>query len=91
VGKYYVRLQNQFKRDLKTCVKRGYNMSLLNEIIAKLEYGIPLDSATNRPHPLSGYDPPAIECHIKADWLLVYGYIDNKLVFIRTGTHSDLF
>ena len=28
MSKYDVRQQNQFKRDLKTCVKRGYNMSL---------------------------------------------------------------
>jgi mRNA interferase YafQ len=91
VGKYIVKLQNKFKRDLKTCLKRGYDMSLLDDVAAKLEYGIPLDQATNRPHPLTGYKPAAMECHIKADWLLVYGYIDNELVFIRTGTHSDLF
>jgi len=91
VDKYNVKLQNQFKRDLKTCIKRGYNMSLLNEVIAKLEYGIPLDPAANRPHPLIGYNPAIIECHVKADWLLLYRYVDNKLIFIRTGTHSDLF
>ena len=33
------------------------------------------------------------ECHLKPDWLLVYKYIDDKLVLLlfATGTHSDLF
>jgi mRNA interferase YafQ len=33
------------------------------------------------------------ECHIEPDWLLVY-HIEpaaKKVVFHRTGTHSDLF
>ncbi|GBU23048.1 hypothetical protein R80B4_02962 [Fibrobacteres bacterium R8-0-B4] len=91
MGKYDVKLQNQFKRDLKTCAKRGYDMSLLKEVMERLESGIPLDPMTNRPHPLSGHNPAVMECHIKADWLLLYRYVDNKLIFIRTGTHSDLF
>ena len=35
------------------------------------------------------------ECHIKPDWLLIYGKEDNAelhiLNLVRTGTHSDLF
>ena len=33
------------------------------------------------------------ECHIEADWLLIYQVIDNVLILrlVRTGTHSDLF
>ena len=35
------------------------------------------------------------ECHIKPDWLLIYGKEDNGelhiLNLVRTGTHSDLF
>ena len=33
------------------------------------------------------------ECHIKPDWLLVYKYIEDNLVllFIGTGSHSELF
>jgi mRNA interferase YafQ len=89
--KYTVRVQNQFKRDLKTCFKRRYNMLLLKEVMVKLENGIPLDPVANRPHPLGGTNPVIMECHIKADWLLEYCYFDNELIFVRTGTHSDLF
>jgi len=31
------------------------------------------------------------ECHIESDWLLIYKLIDEKIVFERMGTHSDLF
>ncbi|MBR4135761.1 MAG: type II toxin-antitoxin system YafQ family toxin [Bacteroidales bacterium] len=33
------------------------------------------------------------ECHIQADWLLIYRIIDRKclLYLLNTGTHADLF
>jgi mRNA interferase YafQ len=31
------------------------------------------------------------ECHIKPDWLLIYKKLDNQLVLVRTGSHSELF
>ncbi|MDY6862795.1 MAG: type II toxin-antitoxin system YafQ family toxin [Thermodesulfobacteriota bacterium] len=31
------------------------------------------------------------ECHIEPDWLLVYKITGSKIIFERTGTHSDLF
>jgi mRNA interferase YafQ len=31
------------------------------------------------------------ECHIDADWLLVYRVTRSRIVFHRTGTHRDLF
>lgn len=88
---YNVYKQNQFKRDLKTCLKRGYDMSLLMDIMTKLENKEPLDPILNRPHRLSGTNPAITECHIKGDWLLEYRVSGNDLIFIRTGTHSDLF
>ncbi|MGQ0654103.1 MAG: type II toxin-antitoxin system RelE/ParE family toxin [Betaproteobacteria bacterium] len=31
------------------------------------------------------------ECHIDADWLLIYRVTADRTVFHRTGTHRDLF
>lgn len=31
------------------------------------------------------------ECHIDNDWLLIYRIEDDRLILVRTGTHSDLF
>ena len=46
-----------------------------------------------RPHKLSGKYKGKWECHIESDWLLVWDQNDTELtlLFIDTGTHSDLF
>jgi len=31
------------------------------------------------------------ECHIGGDFLLIYRQDGNKIVFVRAGTHSELF
>lgn len=46
-----------------------------------------------RDHALSGNWAGYRELHIEPDWLLIYKIIpkQNTVIFIRTGTHSDLF
>ena len=46
-----------------------------------------------RPHMLSGNWSGHWECHIRADWLLIYKLSDRVMVLtlVRTGTHGDLF
>lgn len=85
-------LSNQFKKDLKTAKKRGYNLDLLDEVVTKLSNSQPLE-AKNRDHELSGIYKGFRECHIQPDWLLVYRINNNDLILFlsRTGTHSDLF
>jgi len=72
--------------------KRNLEMSLLDEIIAKLAQGIPLPES-NRDHELTGNYAGHRECHIQPDWLLIYRIENDVLVLAltRTGTHSDLF
>lgn len=31
------------------------------------------------------------ECHIEADWLLIYKPESERVIFERTGSHADLF
>jgi mRNA interferase YafQ len=67
-------------------------MGLLAKIIRKLADGEPLP-AENRDHQLKGRMSKYRECHISGNWLLVYRYIEDKLVLSLhgVGTHSDLF
>ena len=48
-----------------------------------------------RDHPLGGDWGGHRECHIGGDFLLAYKLDDNakhaSVVFVRTGTHADLF
>jgi mRNA interferase YafQ len=46
---------------------------------------------TNAGHPLKGEYSDCRECHIEPDWLLIYLIKETSIIFIRTGTHADLF
>ena len=83
---------NRFKKDLKIAIRRGYNISLLEEVVNKLAMGEILEKKY-RDHELSGDFKGLRECHITPDWLLVYQIVDSELVLYlsRTGTQSDLF
>lgn len=83
-------LSSQFKRDLKLCGKRGYDISRLTEILVELQTGNSLPEQ-NRDHPLVGNWIPKRECHIDPDWLLIYETTTTEVRLARTGTHSDLF
>ena len=48
-------------------------------------------AAKHRPHKLKGEWDSFHECHITPDWLLIYLVTDDRLILVRTGTHSDLF
>ena len=85
-----VRYSTKFKKDFKTCVKRGYKMPLLQQVIDILRIPDVLPPK-NRDHNLSGNYSRHRECHIEPDWLLIYQQEDNELLLYRTGTHSDLF
>jgi mRNA interferase YafQ len=47
--------------------------------------------AAYRPHRLSGEWKGVWECHIEADWLLIYTITITEVLLIRTGSHFDLF
>ncbi len=89
---YAIRPTTRFQKDLKRIEKRGYNISLLTDIIKKLANGEQLPEK-NRDHNLSGNYEGCRECHIAPDWLLIYEIADSELILYltRTGTHSDLF
>ena len=85
-----VRYTTQFKKDFKLCIKRGSNMQQIKSIMKLLESGKQLFEK-NKDHNLTGNYVNCRECHIQSDWLLIYQLFDNDIIFVRTGTHSDLF
>lgn len=89
---YSIRPTTKFQKDLKRIEKRGYNISLLAEVIKKLANGEQLPEK-NKDHSLLGEYAGCRECHITPDWLLIYEIEDDELILYltRTGTHSDLF
>ena len=89
---YKIMATGRFRKDLKTMIRRGYNMNLLEDVVTKLANGEQLP-AKNKDHSLSGNYAGKRECHITPDWLLIYE-LDQAVLYLyltRTGTHSDLF
>ena len=89
---YELDYTGKFKKDVKTCQKRGYNLELLRTVIQHLEKEgqVPQEY---QPHTLKGKLKGYWECHIAPDWLLVWDQNDHELIMLmtNTGTHSDLF
>ena len=46
-------------------------------------------------HPLRGEWKDFRDCHVAGDWVLIYRLnvipAGEEIIFVRTGTHSDLF
>ncbi len=91
-SKYGIVLTSIFKKDLKSAKRRGYDLSLLSNVVDTLAMGQPL-AEKYKDHGLLGNYKGCRECHITPDWLLIYEIANNELILYltRTGTHSDLF
>ena len=89
---YSINYSKRFEKDLKRCKKRGLNIQLIKDAITILAA-----SGTRpqqyRPHKLVSQKQETWECHIQPDWLMTWQQNDNELtlLFLQTGTHSDLF
>ena len=91
-NQYKIVQTGHFKKDLKIARKRGYDLSLLGNVVNTLAAGCELPEKY-KDHSLSGNFIGCRECHVTPDWLLIYEISDGDLILYltRTGTHSDLF
>lgn len=80
----------QFEKDVKRSVRRGKELEKFKLIARTLLSGKPLDPL-HRDHRLVGNYQGRRECHIEADWLLIYKADEERIIFERMGSHSDLF
>ena len=92
--KYKIDFTSNFKNQLKKMVKQNKDISELLEVITKLANLESLD-IKYRNHNLINDKTykDCSECHIRPDWLLIYKYVDDKLILVlfATGSHSELF
>jgi len=86
----------EFKKDWQCLAHSGrYDMNSLKEaMLLLIENAAPLP-AEWLDHPLTGQWINHRECHIGGDFLLIYKLdgsgADERVVFVRTGTHAELF
>jgi len=81
---------SRFNKDIKRFKKNKSDIELFKFVTGKLINEEKLD-LKYKDHKLSGNFIGRRECHIKPDWLLIYKISEDKVIFERTGTHSELF
>ncbi len=90
--KYKICFTTSFKKSYKLCKRRGYDMSLFDEV-----YNLLVDNGClpekYLPHQLHGKLRGIWECHITPDWILLWDKNDKELTLylMDTGTHADLY
>jgi mRNA interferase YafQ len=81
---------HKFIKDLDLIKRRHKNIDKILDVMAMIIWEEPLP-AKYREHNLSGNYSGYTECHVEGDSLLIYRLSSEKVLFFRTGTHSDLF
>lgn len=85
---YGLNYTGKFKKDLKTCQKRKYNIKLLQNVIDVLRIPEQLEEK-HKDHSLTGNYAGFRECHILPDWLLIYRYNGDCLELERILIYSN--
>lgn len=81
-----------FLKDWERLSRSGrYNMRQLKEAILLLIANDAPLGAEWLDHPLKGEWSDHRECHIGGDFLLIYQAEGNSIIFVRAGTHAELF
>ncbi len=82
-------LGSKFKKDYKKAGKQGRDIDTLKDVMTRLQVQEKLDSKY-RDHDLIGNWKGCRECHLGPDWLLIYRIEEDTIVFIRTGSHTEV-
>jgi mRNA interferase YafQ len=81
---------NQFEKDVERARRRGKDLTRLRAVMDTLLEPRPLEPR-HHDHKLKGSWIGYRECHVEPDWLLIYKPLPDAILFVRTGTHQDLF
>jgi mRNA interferase YafQ len=82
--------RNRFVKELQQIKRRNLD---IRELLAVIDL-LADDGAVPegyKPHRLTGEWEGIWECHIEADWLLIYEITDHEVILHRIGSHLDLF
>jgi mRNA interferase YafQ len=86
-----IKYSSKFKKDYKKIKFSGrFDIKKLENVLKDISFQIPLDSSLDD-HQLKGNLSKYRECHIEPDWLLIYKLESTLVIFVRTGSHSELF
>jgi mRNA interferase YafQ len=81
-----------FHKDWERLSRSGrYDMHRIKEVMLLLVANDAPLPPEWQDHPLKGNWADHRECHVGGDFLLIYQCDSSMVVFVRAGTHSDLF
>ena len=85
-------LRHRFARDLAERGLTAEEADELTDLLDLLRQGRPLpahyqEHSLLKPGEWQGF----LECHVAADWLLIYRRSNTRVTVYRTGTHAQLF
>lgn len=87
----------RFEKDVKRLKKKHADVGLLKEVIRLVvrndEESLAELRRRHRVHELKDNWAGAKECHVAnlGDWLCVWQVSDDLAIFLRTGTHGEIF
>jgi mRNA interferase YafQ len=84
------KVSRRFKRDRRLMEKRNKDIDKLDDLMTLITEETPLPRSRHE-HLLHGTYEGWTECHVEPDWLLVYKFGDDIVLFDRTGAHTDIF
>lgn len=88
---------SHFERDVKRLKKKHADLKLLKEVVRLIltndENSLAELRRRHRMHELKGRWRGSQECHVAnlGDWLCVWQVSSHTAVFLRTGTHDQIF
>jgi mRNA interferase YafQ len=80
-----------FQKDWAALQAKGINLAALKEVMTLLVANEGPLGAEWKDHSLKGQQSGFRECHAGGDLLLIYELRDDAVIFVRAGTHSQLF
>lgn len=93
----FIEYTSKFTRDIKKLKKKRYPTDELKKVIKLIEIN-DFESQKilvqrHNKHSLTGNWSGYLECHVAniGDWLVVWQELGDTAVFVRTGSHDEIF
>jgi mRNA interferase YafQ len=88
--------ESSFVKDIKSFHKKHYPLDkldevMLDEVMLALQKSDGVLNGRFHDHSLSGNLAGYRELHIEKNILLMYKLTDSEIIFVRLGSHDDLF
>jgi mRNA interferase YafQ len=86
-----ISFEKTYAKDIKALQKKRYSFDRLEMIIGEMQKMNGIMGGRFSDHALVGSWGGYRELHVERNVLLIYKLTDDEIIFVRLGTHDDLF